>query len=54
MRHAEARAEIETRLAAAWTATPVAYENVAFQPPAAGAARVRKFRTDHCTNGGIP
>lgn len=41
MRHAEARAEIETRFAAAWTATPVAYENVAFQPPAAGAARVR-------------
>lgn len=41
MRHAEARAEIETRFAALWTATPVAYENVAFDPPPDGGAWVR-------------
>lgn len=41
MRHAEARAEIEARFAALWTATPVAYENVAFVPPADGGAWVR-------------
>jgi hypothetical protein len=41
MRHAEARAEIETRFAAVWTATPVAFENVAFEPPADGSAWVR-------------
>ncbi|MEQ8816542.1 MAG: phage tail terminator-like protein [Thalassobaculum sp.] len=36
MRHAEVRAEIETRFAALWSATPVAYENVAFEPPGDG------------------
>jgi len=36
MRHAEARAEIESRFAAHWNATPVAFENVAFTPPADG------------------
>jgi len=41
MRHAEARAEIESRFAALWTATPVAFENVAFEPPADGSAWVR-------------
>lgn len=41
MRHAEVRAEIETRFAALWAATPVAYENVAFEPPADGAAWAR-------------
>ena len=41
MRHAEARAEIETGSAAVWTATPVAFENVAFEPPADGSAWVR-------------
>lgn len=34
MKHAEARAEIETQFAALWAATPVAYENVVFEPPA--------------------
>lgn len=41
MRHAEARAEIETRFAALWSATPVAYENVAFEPPPDGGAWLR-------------
>lgn len=41
MRHAEARAEIETRFAELWTATPVAYENVSFEPPGDGTAWVR-------------
>ncbi|MEQ8396515.1 phage tail terminator-like protein [Thalassobaculum sp.] len=41
MRHAEARAEIETRFASVWTATPVAFENVAFEPPADDTAWVR-------------
>lgn len=41
MRHAEARAEIETRFAALWTATPVAFDNVAFEPPADDSAWAR-------------
>lgn len=41
MRHAEARAEIETRFAALWSATPVAYENVVFDPPAEGGAWIK-------------
>lgn len=41
MRHAEARAEIETRFAALWVATPVAFENVAFEPPADDSPWVR-------------
>lgn len=41
MRHAEARAEIETRFAAHWVATPVAFENVAFEPPGDGGPWVR-------------
>lgn len=41
MRHAEARAEIESRFAALWSATPVAFENVGFEPPADGSAWVR-------------
>jgi len=41
MRHVEVRAEIETRFAALWTATPVAFENVAFEPPGDDAPWVR-------------
>ena len=41
MRHAEIRAAIESRFAALWDATPVAFENVGFEPPADGAAWVR-------------
>lgn len=41
MRHAEARSAIETRFAAHWSATPIAFENVAFAPPADGGPWVR-------------
>ncbi|WPZ36254.1 phage tail terminator-like protein [Thalassobaculum sp. OXR-137] len=33
MTHDEARAALEGLFAAGWTATPIAYENVAFTPP---------------------
>ena len=41
MRHADVRAEIETGFATLWSATPVAHENVVFEPPADGAPWVR-------------
>jgi len=36
MTHDEARAAIETLIANAWSATPLAYPNVAFTPPGDG------------------